>query len=100
MTQQAKADVEESLEAIEDYEAQIQDLQEELEEEIAKVTERWTETIDVVEEVEVRAKKADITVDAFGLTWVPRWQVTYEDEGVTRQLSLPAYDRIQEANND
>jgi hypothetical protein len=100
MTQQAKADVEESLEAIEDYEAQIQDLQEELEEEIAEATERWTETIDVVEEVEVRAKKADITVDAFGLTWVPHWQVTYEDEGVTRQLSLPAYDRIQEANND
>jgi len=100
MTQQAKADVEESLEAIEDYEAQIQDLQEELEEEIAEVTERWTETIDVVEEVEVRAKKADITVDAFGLTWVPRWQVTYEDEGVTRQLSLPAYDKIQETNND
>jgi hypothetical protein len=100
LTQQARADVEESLEAVEDYEAQIQDLQEELEEETAEVTERWAETIDVVEKVEVRAKKANISVEAFGLARVPRWQVTYEDKGVTRQLSLPAYDKIQEAKDD
>ena len=93
LTQQARADVEESLEAIEDYETQIQDLREELEEEIAEITERWAETIDVVEEVEVRAKKADISVEAFGLAWVPHWRVTYEDQGVTRQLSLPAYEQ-------
>ncbi len=91
LTQQAKADVEESLEAIEELEAQIQELQKELEEEITEVTERWAEAIDVVKKVKVRAKKADISVEAFGLAWVPHWQVTYEDEGVTRQLSLPAY---------
>ena len=100
MTQQAKADVEESLEAIEDLEAQIQDLREELEEEIAEVTERWAETIDVVKKVEVRAKKADISVEAFGLAWVPHWRVTYEYEGVTQQPYLPAYDKIREANDD
>ncbi|MFB0538099.1 MAG: hypothetical protein ACETWR_24315 [Anaerolineae bacterium] len=92
MTQQAKADIEESVEAMEDYEAQIQDLREELENEIAEVTERWAETIDVVEKVEVRAKKADISIEALGLAWVPRWRVTYEDKGATRQLSLSAYD--------
>ena len=91
LTQQARADVEESLEAIEDLEAQIQDLRAELEEEMREVTGRWAATIDVVEEIEVRAKKTDITVDAFGLAWVPHWQVTCEDKGVTRQLSLPAY---------
>jgi hypothetical protein len=100
LTQQAKADVQESLEAIEDLEAQIQDLWEEQEEEIAEITERWAETIDVVEKVEVRAKKVDISVEAFGLVWVPRWWVTYEDEGVMRQLSLSAYNKIQEANDD
>jgi len=91
LTQQARADVEESLEAIEDLEAQIQDLRAELEEEMREVTGRWAATIDVVEEIEVRAKKTDITVDAFGLAWVPYWQVTCEDKGVTCQLSLPAY---------
>jgi hypothetical protein len=100
LTQQSQADVEESLEAIEDLEAQIQDLGEASEEEIAQVTERWAETIDVVEKVEVRAKKADISIEAFGLAWVPRWQVTYEDKGLTQQLSLTAYDKIQEANDD
>jgi hypothetical protein len=93
MTQQAKADVEESLEAIEDLEAQSQDLLEELEEQIEEITERWAETIDVVEKVEVRAKKADISIEAFGLAWVPHWQITYEDKGVTRQISLPAYEQ-------
>jgi hypothetical protein len=95
MTQEAKADVEESLEAIEDYEAQSQDLGEELEEEIAEVTERWAETIDVVNKVQVRAKKADINIEAFGLAWMPHWQITYEDKGVTRHISLPAYEQGQ-----
>jgi hypothetical protein len=71
-----------------------------LEEEIAQVTEYWAETIDAVEKVEVRAKKGDISIEAFGLAWVPHWQVTYEDKGVTQQLSLTAYDKIQEANDD
>jgi hypothetical protein len=71
-----------------------------LEEEMAKVTERWAEAIDVVEQVGVRAKKSDISIEAFGLAWLPRWRVTYEDKGVTQQLSLPAYDKIQEANDD
>jgi len=100
LTRQAQADVGESLEAIEDLEAQIQDLREDLEEEMAKVTERWAEAIDVVEKVGVRAKKSDISIEAFGLAWLPRWRVTYEDKGVTQQLSLPAYDKIQEANDD
>jgi len=46
------------------------------------------------------AKKADISVKAFGLACVPRRRVTYEDKGVTQQLSPPAYDKIQEANDD
>ena len=49
---------------------------------------------------EFRAKKADVTVDAFGLAWVPRWRVTCEDKGVARQLFLPAHDKIQEAKDD
>jgi len=64
------------------------------------ITEHWAETIDVVKKVEVMAKKADISVKAFDLAWVPRRRVTYEDKGVTQQLSLPAYDKIQEANDD
>ena len=49
---------------------------------------------------EFRLKKVDITVEAFALAWVPRWRVTYEDKGVTRQLFLPAYDKIQEEKDD
>jgi len=53
-----------------------------------------------MKKVEVMAKKADISIKASGPAWVPRQRVTCEDKGMTKQLSPPAYDKIQEATDD
>ena len=39
-----------------------------------------------------RPRKSDIRVDAFGLTWVPAWYLTYRDtRGSVRDATFPAY---------
>jgi len=87
LTRQAKADVEESLEAIEDLEEQLEALGEEWEEQAAEINARWADTLEGIETVEITPRRADVRVEFCGLAWVPAWQVTLEDG---RRLDLPA----------
>jgi len=87
MTKVAETDVEESLEAIEDLEEQLEALAQEWEEQAAEISDRWADTLEEVEEVEVTPRRADVTVEFCGLAWVPSWQVTLEDG---RRIDLPA----------
>jgi hypothetical protein len=87
MTQKAKADVEESEDAIEEYEAQIEELEQELKRAIEDVEEKWAEIADDMEEIPVNPYKKDILVDLFGVAWYPYHVV--EADG--RTVELPGY---------
>jgi hypothetical protein len=87
MTKTAEADVEESLEAIGDFEQQLEDLKAQWEEQVAEIGDRWADTLEEIEEVAISPRRADVTVEFCGLAWVPAWQVTLEDG---RHLDLPA----------
>jgi hypothetical protein len=87
MTKQAEADVQESLETIEDFEAQLEDLKTQWEEQADEINDRWAEKLEVVEEFEVKPRRADVTIEFCGLAWVPTWRVVSEDG---RQVDLPA----------
>ena len=87
LTRKAKADVEESLDAIEDLEEQLKALAEEWEEQADDVNVRWADTLEETEEVEVAPRRADVMVEFCGLAWVPAWQVTLEDG---QRVDLPA----------
>ncbi len=87
LTRKAKADVEESLDAIEDLEKQLKALGEEWEEEANEVNIRWADTLEEVEEVEIAPRRADVVVEFCGLAWVPAWQVALEDG---QRIDLPA----------
>ncbi|MBN2499921.1 MAG: hypothetical protein JXB38_04080 [Anaerolineales bacterium] len=71
MTAQAKSDVEESLDAIGELEADMADLAEEIEAAIDEVEERWGEAAGEIEEIPVAPYKKDILVDLFGVAWMP-----------------------------
>jgi len=88
MTTKAKADVEESEEAIAAFEKQIEELEAEAAEEVEAVTNKWNELIDDVQEVEVRPRRADVRVDLFALAWLPHWQLGSGDEA----RLAPAYE--------
>jgi hypothetical protein len=71
MTEQAKADVKESREAIEDYQKQIAALEQEKAQAQEEVSNRWGEIATQVSEIPVAALKKDVLLDLFGVAWVP-----------------------------
>jgi hypothetical protein len=71
MTAKAKADVEESIEAIEELESEIEALKEEEEEELEELAAEWEEAAENVTEIPVKPYKKDINLTIFGLAWFP-----------------------------
>ncbi len=92
MTAQAKADVEESQDAIEDFKREIQDLEQELSAALEEVNQKWSDIVDDVTEIPVTPYKKDILVDLFGVAWVP-YHVVQVGEETTR---LPGYGIIND----
>ena len=87
MTQTAKADVEESLDAIEDFGKEVEALAGEWQEQADEITARWAETLEEIETMAVKPRRVDVRVMFCGLAWVPAWQVTLENGQL---LDLPA----------
>ena len=87
MTQQAKADVEESEDAIAQYEQDIQALKQERQAAIDEISDRWGDAVNHTSEVTVTPKKTDIFVDLFGVAWMPYYLVESGDGTV----ELPAF---------
>ncbi len=87
MTEQAKADVEESEEAIEQFKKEILELEEEAKATVEEINDRWGEIANEVSEIPVTPYKKDIQVEIFGVAWFPYHLV--EADG--RLLELPGY---------
>jgi hypothetical protein len=87
LTEQAKADVDESLDAIDDYKDQIDTLDQEKAQAIKEINDRWAHAANQVEEIPVTPYKKDVILDLFGVAWVPYHWVQVGDEIV----ELPGY---------
>ncbi len=87
MTEQAKAEVEESLDAIAGYEGQLKALQAEQEAALAEINDRWGGLVNDETEITVAPKKTDIFVERFGVAWIPFYLVETGGELV----ELPAF---------
>jgi hypothetical protein len=71
LTAQAKADIEESEEAIEELELEMDDLREEAEVAYDEVEDKWAEIASEIEEISITPYKKDILIDTFGVAWMP-----------------------------
>jgi len=87
MTQQARADVEESLDAIEDFERQLENLKAQWEYKVEEINDHWAEKLDEIQEVSLTPRRTDVTVEFCGLAWAPVWRIVSDDG---RQIELPA----------
>jgi DNA repair exonuclease SbcCD ATPase subunit len=87
MTSQAKSDVEESLDAIEEFKKEIEELEEERQEALSEVDEKWQEILESDTEISVTPYKKDILVEIFGVGWLPYY--LYEDQG--KDIELVAF---------
>jgi hypothetical protein len=87
LTAQAKADVDESKKAIEDYQKQVAALEKEKTAALAEVEKRWGDIAGQSEEIAVAALKKDVDVELFGVAWFPFYLVQSGD----KTIELPAY---------
>jgi hypothetical protein len=87
MTQQARADVEESKEAIGQFNQDILDLQQHREEVIAEINDRWGGVVNEITEVTISPKKTDVLVKVFGVAWLPYYVIKAGNE----TFELPAF---------
>lgn len=71
MTSKAAADVEESVQAIADYERQLAELRQEAEDALHEVQQRWQDIAREVTSLPVTPYKKDIHLTLFGVAWVP-----------------------------
>lgn len=76
LTSQAKADVEESREVIDELSQQLGALEAEAAAEINELEDHWEEVAGQIEETVVKPFKKDIFLDLFGVAWFPYWQVS------------------------
>ncbi|MGH2593260.1 MAG: helicase HerA domain-containing protein [Anaerolineae bacterium] len=93
-TGRAEGQIEESEGELADLEEALAELNKSLEEEIAEVAQKWVAALEQVEEMRLTPRRADVSVDAFGLAWLPRWHVTVDGDGQRRQIELEAYEVI------
>src|SRR5258706_1123827 len=87
LTNKAKADVEESVDAIAQYKQQIAELQKQREELITEVNSRWGDVVNDITEITVNPKKTDIFVKLFGVAWMPYYSV----QAGGALIELPAF---------
>ncbi|HEX9385072.1 MAG TPA: DUF87 domain-containing protein [Anaerolineales bacterium] len=87
MTEQAKSDVEESVDAIEQFKQQIADAEKRREETIAEINDRWGRVVNEITEVTIAPKKTDVFVKLFGVAWMPYYVV----KAGTDTIELPAF---------
>ena len=87
LTQQARADVEESREAIKELNQQIAEMQQRREETIAEINDRWGGVVNNVSEVTMTPKKTDVFATMFGVAWVPHYMI----KAGNQTIELPAF---------
>jgi hypothetical protein len=87
MTEQAKADVEESVDAIEQFKQQIADAEKRRAETLAEINDRWGRVVNEITEVTIAPKKTDVFVKLFGVAWMPYYVV----KAGTDTIELPAF---------
>lgn len=87
LTQQAKAEVDKSVDAIQQYEQQIADKETERAQILQDVNDRWAAVVNQVSEIAVTPKKTDIFVDQFGVAWMPFYLI----RAAAELYELPAF---------
>jgi DNA helicase HerA-like ATPase len=87
LAQNAKADVEESEDAIAQYNQDLIALQQERDAVTAEINNRWGSVVNENTEVSIKPKKTDIYVNLFGVAWKPFYIVQSGSE----TIELPAF---------
>lgn len=87
LTERAKAEVQESIDAIAQHKQQIAELEERREDTVREINDRWGDVVNNITEVTIAPKKTDVFVDLFGVAWMPYYVV----QTGAGPMELPAF---------
>ena len=87
MTEQTKASVVESQDAIAEFEQQLSQLEQERQAAMDEAASKWGNVVNEVTELPILPKKTDVYVNLFGVAWMPYYQVKSADQTV----EIPAF---------
>jgi hypothetical protein len=87
LSQQAKADVDESQDIIKELKQQINDLEQKRQQVVQAANERWSAAVNQVSEIPIMPKKSDVYVQVFGVAWQPFYIIS----GAGEVYELPAF---------
>lgn len=87
LAEQARKEVEESLEALAQYRAELEALEAARQKALNEVSLRWGEVVNDITEIPLAPRKSDISLQAFGVGWIPYYRVELEGQ----VLELPAF---------
>ncbi|MGE5123403.1 MAG: helicase HerA domain-containing protein [Acidobacteriaceae bacterium] len=80
LTSQAKSDVEESEQAIKDYQDEIKEIEIDREKALQAVNEKWAEVANQITQIPITVQKKDVLLDFFGVAWMPYHLVRAGDQ--------------------
>ncbi|MFH1909088.1 MAG: hypothetical protein ABIL11_17180, partial [Chloroflexota bacterium] len=87
LTEQAKEDVVESVEAIQDYKQQLTQLEQARQQALGEASSKWGDVVNDITEITLTPKKMDVYVNLFGVAWMPYYLVQSGNE----TFELPAF---------
>ena len=87
MTEQAKDDVQESVDALKQYDQELAQLEAARQQALDSAGSQWGDVVNSITEIPVLPKKTDIYVNVFGVAWLPYYQVKVGEQTV----ELPAF---------
>jgi hypothetical protein len=87
LTEQAKGDVEESIQSLDQFKKELADFQQQRSQTTQEINDRWGQVVNDVSEVNVTPKKSDVFINMFGVAWVPHYRVKTGDQ----MIDLPAF---------
>jgi len=87
LTQEAKADVEESRQALAAFQAQLAELQAGMTREIQETNDRWAQVATETREITLNPQKKDVFVELFGVVWLPYYALQTQE----KFIELPGF---------
>ena len=87
MTEQSKASVDDSANAIEEFKQQLEQLERTRQQALDDAGAKWGGAVNNVTEIPILPKKTDVYVNLFGVAWMPYYQVKAADQTV----EIPAF---------
>lgn len=94
MTANAKADIEESREALTALEEEQEKINAEMKAIVGNITMKWEHPEAQLVSEELAPRRSDVAVHFVALGWLPFWKVAYDGTNGIETIALPAY-RLQ-----